>query len=641
MTIPRPLQHSFIIIVLCITTSTAVAQSLPPITIKYASRMLAADGKFLGYLGDKRRVEVMQIDQVSRPVIDVLIATEDRDFYDHNGVSLKSLGRAIWRTITGHKEGGSTLTMQLAKNLFLSSEQSVGRKIKEIELAQELERKFNKNQILLMYLNTVYFGHGVYGIWAAAMEYFGKTPDQLDVVQSATIIAMLKSPTNYDPEKHPDKALARRNEVLYNLVETGKITDAEFRRLKVRSLGLQLRKVTGRYFIEHARKEAAEILKALGKNINTDQLIITTTLEPYAQNAAETAAAQQYALFPASMKAAQMALVTVEPWTGRILAMIGGGPTADPTGWNRASLGRRQPGSAFKPFLYGSLLERGLTLATPLMDAPIVVNAGKANEWRPANDEERYSGKPTPMISAVQHSLNLAAAFAITNLTAPDSVAAFAHRCGIASPLPAVPSLALGTGAVSPLELAGALAVFPAQGMRTKPFAVLRIEDQNHNVIWRAKPDSAHVLDAETCYLLTTALSSVVDSGTATSVRKFYKGAAAGKTGTTQNYADAWFAGYTPSMATVVWVGFDSPATKLQGVYRYGGTAAAPIWGRMMAGVAAARPELGRAMFAVPSGIRMIELCLDSGQRAGPGCPHRRMLPVNGNRMPMECLKHR
>ncbi len=628
-------------LLLALSPTVVHAQNLPPITIRYASQVLAADGRFLGYLGERRRVEVTQLSQVSPHVVNVLIATEDREFWSHNGVSIKGLGRALWRTLTGHKEGGSTITMQLARNLFLSSEQTISRKINEIELAQDLEKAYSKQQILLMYLNTVYFGHGVYGIWAAAMEYFGRTPDQLDIPQSASIIALLKSPANYDPEKNPQRALERRNEVMANLVEVGSLSEAEYRTLKKRPLGLQMRRVIGRAFIEHVRHEAAGILKALGRDLNTDQLSIITTLESDVQRAAETAVSQQFALFPAGMKDVQAALVTVEPWTGRILAMIGGGPSADPAGWNRATLARRQPGSAFKPFLYGTLLEAGFTLATPLMDAPLVVNAGRANEWRPENDEGASTNGPVPMMTAVRNSLNLAAAYAITNLTNPDSVAAFARRCGITSPLPRVPSLALGTGAVSPLELAGAIAVFPAMGMRAKPYAILRIEDRNHNVLWRVTPDSARVVDAETCHLVTQVLQPVVDSGTASVIRKFYRGPAAGKTGTTQNSADAWFAGYTPSMATAIWIGYDKPSTTLQGAYRYGGTAAAPIWGRMMGTLAATRPEMLRQTFPTPVGIRTLELCADSGQLAGPRCPRRVALPVNIIKPPIGCLRHR
>jgi penicillin-binding protein 1A len=620
---------------------SADAQSLPPVNIKYASVLNANNGAFMGYLGEKRRVEVKGLWQVSRHVVDALIATEDREFFEHSGVSLRGIGRAIIRTLGGHKEGGSTLTMQLARNLFLSPEQTISRKIDEIGLARELEKKYNKEQILLMYLNTVYFGRGVFGIWAAAHEYFGKLPDQLDIPESALIIAQLKGPSNYDPEKNPQRALDRRNEVMYNLVETGKLSKTEYQKLRKRPLGVHLRKVIGRAYIEYARKEAAEIVKGLGKNINTDQLIITTTADLSIQSAAEQAVAKQFSLFPASMKNAQVALVTIEPWTGKVVAMIGGGPSSNPTGWNRASQSRRQPGSAFKPFLYASLLERGMTLATPLLDAPLVVNAGKPNEWKPSNDEGRYSGRPVPMAWAIQNSLNLAAAYAMVNLTRPDSVAAFAHRCGIVSTLPAVPSLALGTGEVSPLELAGAIAVFPAQGMRAKPFCIWRIEDKDHHLIYEYKPDTAQVLDRETCFLTTTALQAVVDSGTAAVIRSFYKGAAAGKTGTTQNSADAWFAGYTPSLATVVWAGYDNPSQRLQGTYRYGGTVCAPIWGRMMALAAKARPDMLHQAFVPPDGIIWKELCLDSGELAGPRCPRHRNYPVNSNKMPPACLKHR
>ena len=411
-------------------TKTYFAQDLPPIKIDFASQVISSDGKVIGYIGEKNRVDVRSTGYVSKYVIWTLLATEDRDFYNHNGVSYKGLVRGILKTITGSTQGGSTITMQLARNLFLSSEKTITRKIKEIELAKLLESKFSKDQILLMYLNTVYFGHGVYGIWAASEEYYGKTPDELSITESAALVGLLQGPGIYDPLKHSDKMLARRNEVLHNLVETDKMSEKEFNTLKKSPLNLKMNDHLGKHFIEYVRKEAADILKPFGKSLNYDELKITTTLNYEMQKAAENAEKSQWNNFPASMKEAQIGLISIENGTGKIRAMIGGNPGSDFRGLNRAVQIRRQPGSAFKPFLYGFLLEKGITLAAPLLDAPIVVDSGKSNEWRPSNSENTYTGKYLTMETAIQHSINLCAAYAITHLTTPDSVVAFSKKLG-------------------------------------------------------------------------------------------------------------------------------------------------------------------------------------------------------------------
>jgi 1A family penicillin-binding protein len=614
------------------------AQNLPPINVPYSSYAVTADGKLLSFYGEQHRVELQSTGLVSPYVLQCLLATEDRDFYNHDGVSWKGIGRAIWQTLKGHTQGGSTLTMQLARNLFLTKDQTFERKLKEIDLARELEKKYSKDQIILLYLNTVYFGRGAYGIWAAAAEYFGKTPEKLTVSESAMIIGLLKAPSGYDPSKHPDKALNRRNEVLHNLVEVGKLTEREYNKLRKHPLGLNLRDGAGASFAEHVRREASEILQKLGKNLQSEEFRITTTLDMQAQKAAEQAVRSQWSQLPKPMQNAQIGLVAVEPSGGAIRTMVGGNPTSAASGLNHATQIRRQPGSAFKPFLYGSLLEQGYTLATPILNGPIVIDAGKPTEWRPMNDDETYSNTRVTMKYGIQKSLNLVAAHAITELSSPEKVADFAKRCGINSTLPLYPSLALGTGEVSPLEMASAYSTF-VHGVRSKPYAIVKIEDKYKRVVYSAWVDTVWALDPETAYLITNALQAVVDSGTAASVRKSYQGAAAGKTGTTQNFADAWFVGFTPLLATAVWVGFDNPATKLTGAYRYGGTACAPIWARMMSGVMNKKAQ-GSVVFYRPPTVFDLVLCEDSGLLATKDCLRKNVYPINSLKAPKECSQH-
>src|SRR5664279_4362706 len=633
-------QFVFIFCTVLFLTQNYFAQDLPPIKIDFSSQVISNDGKVIGYIGEKNRVDVRSTGYVSKYVLSTLIATEDRDFYNHNGVSYKGLVRGLLKTITGSTQGGSTLTMQLARNLFLSFEKTISRKLTEIELAKKLESKFSKDQILLMYLNTVYFGHGVYGIWAAAEEYYGKTPDQLTITESATIVGLLKGPGVYDPIKHPDKMLSRRNEVLHNLVETSQLSENEFNNLKNNPLNLKLNYHIGKHFIEHVRKEAVEILKPFGKSLNTDEMKITTTLNYEMQKTAESAEKSQWNNFPASMKESQLGLISIENGTGKIRAMSGGNPESDFRGLNRAVQIKRQPGSSFKPFLYGSLLQNGTTLAAPLLDAPIVVDSGKYNEWRPSNSENTYTGKYLTMETAIQHSINLCAAYAITHLTIPDSVVAFSRQLGIQSQIPPYPSIALGTGEVSPLEMSASFSVFATEGTYAKPYSIVKIEDKNGRVYYSGNEQTSVVLDSATSYLMTQALEKVIDGGTANSVRKYYKGFAAGKTGTTQNSTDAWFVGYNKGLTTAIWIGYDDPRRKLGGGFQYGGSACAPIWGRMMSSISREFTGFSSDSYSRPSDIKDTTLCLDSGELAVEKCIHKRIFPVNTNKLPPECSIH-
>ncbi|QQS35854.1 MAG: PBP1A family penicillin-binding protein [Ignavibacteriales bacterium] len=617
-----------------------IAQELPPINLDYSSYVLSSDGKVLGYYGEKKRVDARSTGYVSKYVLWSLIATEDRDFYNHDGVSIKGLVRGLWQTITGNTQGGSTLTMQLARNLFLTNERTISRKLSEIDIAYQLESKYTKDELLLLYLNTVFFGHNAYGIWAAAETYYSKTPDQLSITESAALVGLLQSPNGYDPLKRPDKMLKRRNEVLYNLVEVEKISEREFNKLKKEPLNLIMNENIAGHFVEYVRIEASKILSQLGLSLNKDELKITTTLNYEFQKAAEDAVIWQWNQFPEKMKSAQIGLVSVEPNTGEIKTMIGGNPDSDSKGFNRATQILRQPGSAFKPFLYGEMLEDGFTIETPLIDSPLVVDSGKSYEWRPTNSDNSFSGIKLPMITAVQHSVNLSAAHAITELTSPDSVIEFANRMGIKSFLKSFPSLALGTSEVNPLDMASSFAVFAAYGNYVEPFAIKKIEDKNGRIVYETKNEIQTVTDSATAYLLTTMMETVVDSGTATSVRKYYKGTAAGKTGTTQNSTDAWFVGYNPHLSTAVWIGYDDPQKKLSGGFQYGGSACAPVWARMMNDISKSVPGFFGDVFPMPSSVDYRMLCIDSGERAVEDCVNVGYFPVNISLPVFECHIH-
>ncbi|MEI7811451.1 MAG: transglycosylase domain-containing protein [Ignavibacteria bacterium] len=633
-------QLLIVMLMLFITRSAVYPQELPPVKLDYASIVLSSDGKLIGYFGDKHRVEVKSTGYISKYIIYALIATEDRDFYNHNGVSYKGLGRAIFKTLTGSTQGGSTLTMQLARNLFLTQEQTLSRKFTEINIAKEIEKKYTKDQILLLYLNTVYFGHGAWGIWAASQQYFSKTPDKLTATEAATVVGLLQSPNGYDPLKNSDKTLARRNEVLHNLLEVGRITDAEFTKFRVTPLNLKMMSGTGRHFLEHIRKESAEILESKGLSLNKDQLKIITTLNFEIQKAAEESVLNQWQQFSPNMQQAQIGLISAEAGTGRIRAMVGGSPESESRGLNHADEIRRQPGSSFKVFLYGSLLEKGITLAQPLLDAPVIVDSGTIREWRPSNSDDIFTNAPKSMINAIKHSVNACAARAITELTIPDSVVLFAQRLGIKSQLLPYPSIALGTSEVSPLEMASAFGVFASGGLYARPYSIVKIENKDNRTIYSQGIDTATVVDSATCYLLSKALEGVIDGGTATSVRHFYTGVAAGKTGTTQNSTDVWFVGYNTMLSTAIWIGYDNPLRKLSGTYKYGGTACAPVWGKMMSAISGKIKGFYDNKFARPETVQDAELCEDSGQSAVPNCKNRKIYPVNFLKLEGTCKLH-
>lgn len=628
-------------LMLIFLTAVCLFAELQDPNIEYCSYALTQDGKVVGYYGEKARVEIKNINQISKHVINALLSTEDKNFYTHDGVSLKGLGRAVAKTMVGDVQGGSTITMQLARNLFLTFDKTLSRKLTEIKIAKEIEAKYTKNEILLMYLNAVYFGNSVYGLWAASQEYFSKTPDKLEIHESALLIGILNAPVAYDPIKHADKALARRNIVLGNMLKEKHITQAEFNKAKSLPLSLQAREKMSGFFQEYVRLEANKILKRYGKNLSDGNFIVETTLDSRAQRAAGKAVKEHWKTYPVKMQEAQLGLVSVDVKTGAIKALLGGNPQARHTGLNRAVQIKRQPGSSFKPFLYSYLLREGYNLATPLKNIPIVTDSGTADEWRPRNDDSKENALQFPMLKAIQHSVNLSAVYAVLNLTNPDSIANYAHTLGIKSDLLPVPSLVLGTSDVSPLEMANAYSVFASGGYLSEPWAIVRIKDFSGRVYYTGGPsEPVQVLDAETCYLTSYALQNVVRHGTGYTVRWHYQGPVAGKTGTTQNSVDAWFVGYNTTVSTAIWVGFDSPRQRLNASFGYGGTACAPIFGKMYAEMSRLGYPGMRNGFTPTENIQEAEFCTETGMLATENCPNKIKIPFNSLHMSDFCTAH-
>ena len=457
---------------------------------------------------------------------------------------------------------------------------SLRRKLIEIYLAGRLERSLTKQQILALYLNVIYLGNGAYGVEAASRDLFGKSVDRLSVAEGATLAALARGPSLYAPRRHPDRAVARRNLVLAVMAREHYLPDS----LAARARGEPLRLSAGEWRPREDRSFAIDPVRAvvdsaLGGGAQLGDLVVYTTLDARAQRAAEAAVRRQADVIDGGGRGArrdtlQGALVALDPRNGELRAVVGARRYV-PGGFNRALVARRQPGSAFKPFVYAAALERGLTPAAVVLDSPVTI-VERDQVWRPVNFDGRYAG-PLTLRRALMRSAN-AATVRLGEAVGERRVAALARRAGILSPLAAVPSLALGAGEVTPLELVTGYAPFANGGLRVVPTLVRRIEAGDGTVLWRApaaKPE--RVLGEAEAFQLTSMLESVVDGGTGRVVRELgVRGVVAGKTGTTNDGTDVWFVGYTPTVVAAVWFGYDAPRPIAPSAS--GGRLAAPAW---------------------------------------------------------------
>jgi penicillin-binding protein 1A len=498
-----------------------------------------------------------------------VIATEDRRFYNHFGIDPIGLMRAaIADLAAGHVvEGGSTITQQLAKNLFLTPERNFARKIRETLLALWLEHRFSKDQILEIYLNRVYLGAGTYGVDAAAERYFGIGAGRLDLYQSALIAGLLKAPARFNPMRDRDLAAARTGQVLANMVEAGYITPAQAAAAsrEQQTLGAIAQVPPGnRYFADWIAGQAADFVGRTSRD-----LVIQTTLDPRLQAEGEAAIAATIAADGARDRVSQGALVALSP-DGAVRAMVGG-YRYDSSQFNRATQALRQPGSAFKPFVYLAALEAGVRPSDHFVDGPISVGG-----WRPRDYGNRYLGDMT-VAEALAQSINTIAV-QVGLRAGIDNIVATAHRLGIASPLSRDASIVLGTDDVTLLELTAAYAPFANGGQGVWAYGVAEIRDNAGNVLFRrAGTGPGRVVDPEFVGEMNDMLVGVIDRGTGRSAQ--LPRPAAGKTGTTQDYRDAWFIGYTADLVAGVWLGNDdnSPMNKV-----VGGSLPAQTWRRFM-----------------------------------------------------------
>ena len=576
---------------------------------------------FAFYVED--RIDV-PLAQVSPHVIDALLAVEDRRFFSHYGVDPIRIVGAAWRNLRAGRivEGGSTITQQLARAARLSPERTYYRKIREVLIAGRLEERYTKSQILEEYLNTVYFGEGYYGVEAAAQGYFGKRAKDLAVPEAALLAALVRSPSHDAPRVAPKRALARRNLVLRLMRAQGRISAADLHAALSApipdashqpSRNARASLETGMYFQEEVRRQLFAMFGA--ERVLRGGLRVYSTYDPALQQAAERAVTSRIAQIVKMRPRArdlQGSLVAMDPQRGDVLALVGGRDFAA-SSFNRATQARRQAGSAFKPIIYAAALERGYAPGTLLrdLDAPIA-DPGPGGLWLPGGEHERAE---YTVRGALKVSSNRAAAQLLQQIGLTTTVY-YAQRMGIGSELPLVPSLALGTGEVTLLELTAAYSAFANHGAVVAPRLITRVEDQQGRTIWSAPAAKTQAISPTTAYLMSSMLSDVVSSGTAATARAAgFSLPAAGKTGTTDDYADAWFIGYTPRVLTGVWFGLDQPAPIMRG--GFGGVVAVPAWAQFMRhATQGAKPEWYKA----PADVERVSICRLSGARAVDAC---------------------
>ena len=656
------------------------------------TRIYSADGKVLNELFVQKRVFI-ELDKIPDYMQHAVVSSEDRRFFDHWGLSMRSIARAVMiNTLSlSYRQGFSTLTQQLARNLYKSVgfEDSILRKVKEMITAIQIERTYTKYEILEMYLNTVHFGHGTYGVEAATKRFFGKESRYLTIDESALLVGLLPAPASYSPIHHPEKAIRRRNTVLRLMRDQGYIGRGEHEESRSRTLETVLevpKRGTAPYFTEYVRRILEKEDTALGINIYRDGLKIYTTLDSRLQTAAEDAVLKTvkddqdrlnkrlyknreefenlayltiYEEDSIKMMLSgegklykdlrdkllvQCAFVALDPNTGGILAMIGGRPDYHDQ-YNRAVQARRQPGSVFKPFVYTTALDNGYPVTEQLLNQPVVLNIqnmdGTWVKWKPQNYDGSTGGLTT-FREGLRKSMNLISVRMVQQDIAPaDQVKLTAKRMGINTDIRAVDAIALGTSEVFPIEMVSAYSALSNRGVYSKPFAITKIEDRYGNIIKEYYPDRKEVLSEETAYLMTSLMQTVMDRGTGGSARWKYKfnRPAAGKTGTTQGWSDAWFVGFTPQIAAGCWFGVDDFKVPL-GPGQDGSRAALPAWARFMK-AAHDTLELPVEKFNKPSGIEDIEICTVTKKMPLPACPVEVEIFKKGTEPTQKCKVHR
>jgi len=655
------------------------------------TRIYSSDGEVLDELFFEKRIFV-SLDQIPNNMKNAVIASEDRRFYDHWGIDSKSILRAIVVNIIslGYEQGFSSLTQQVARTLYdtIGFRKTITRKIKEIITAIQIERTYTKDEILEMYLNNVHFGHGTYGVQVAAKRYFQKDVSLLTLGESAMLVGILPAPARFSPITHPERAHYKRNVVLRVMRDEKFINKEMFleaRAIERENVLVDQVKGVAPYFTEYVRRTMEKEDDQLGVNIYRDGLKIYTTLDTRLQTVAEKSLndaiknnqnklnarlfnnEEEFSqlaylgIFPEDTVKMMMqgdsalykdlrnkllvqgAFVALDPNSGAILAMVGGRPDYHDQ-YNRADQAKRQPGSVFKPIVYTTAIDNGYPVSKQLLNQPLVLRVlnseGEWEKWMPRNYDGSTSGL-TSLREGIRKSVNLVAVRIVKELVPASEVTSTASRMGITTEIRAVDAIALGTSEVYLLDMVNAYSAFSNKGLLNQPFGITRVEDRYGNIIKEYFPIREEVLREESAYVMTSMLQTVLDKGTGGSARwkyNFYH-PAGGKTGTTQNWTDAWFVGFSKQIAAGVWMGVDDPRVSL-GEGQDGSKAALPAWASFMA---EAHDTLGyrRVNFDRPDGVIDYTICSTTKDRPTNLCPTEKEIFIKGTEPSQVCKTHR
>lgn len=617
----HPLRHCFLraLVLLCLGLALVApgqAQEpmaryprLPP---RYSSiKVFDVQGRFVGRILPEKRYWV-PIDRIPVFLQNALVAIEDARFYEHSGIDLKGIARALVKDVIKGRmaEGGSTITQQLIKNKYLSQEKTLQRKVKEGLLAMEYERKYSKKKILEMYFNEVFFGNGAWGIAQAARLYFDKNPDELNEAECALLAGVPKAPTRYNPLGEPYKVRERRNLVLRRMVELRMISSSQGGKLMAGPVSI-IKPGEAPYYLEHLRRKLAE--RYGPDTLEVGGLEVTAPLDLDLQRLAERVISEGVTRLSPDL---QGALLCLDPATGDVLALVGG-VDFKKSPYNRAFYAKRQPGSALKPLIYAAALNAGQTASSLWDDTPVSYNKGNGERWTPLNYERKLYGEIT-LRKALALSNNIITVKLLETIGVPAFVE-YAARLGLALRSPNDLSLALGTEELSLSELVLAYAPLVNPGVRVEPRTILRIYDKNRQTWIENPPVVLPAISSAEAYVITQMLRDVLLYGTAKSIAGFARERpAAGKTGTTDDYRDTWFVGYTPQLLAGVWVGHDRPRPGGRGFT--GGAICAPLWARFMRGALKDKPVME---FTRPPEVVSAWIDPQTNALATPACPKK------------------
>jgi len=631
------------------------------------SKLYADDGRFVAELGLERRT-LVPLSEIPKTVQEAFVITEDKRFYQHHGIDwIRVAGAAVHNVGAGaYAQGFSTLTMQLARNIFsekISREKTLTRKIKEAKVAREIERLYPKSKILELYLNQIYLGNGAYGVETAAQRYFGKSVRDLNLAEAATLAGLPKAPERYNPRRFPERAIQRRNTIIELMRRAGVVSAEDAQLARAYPLRLARKEESGElapYFVEWVRRQLED---QFGEKVYTDGLKVYTTLDVDLQSAAERNLEKQLRAIEAGKYGAfkhitfeqytarsasgpndaanspylQGAFVAVDPRTGAVRALVGG-RDFDDSKFDRATQALRQPGSTFKPVVYATAIHNGLPTSYLLDDSPLIVPQPNGTEWTPQNYDLKFEGI-MPLRRALYRSRNLATIRLGIQL-GEQNVIAMARQLGITTPIPPYPSIHIGSADVYPLEMISAYTTFATLGVRATPFGITRVEDASGHVIFQANPQRYVVLSPEEAWLMVDMMKDVVRRGTAATIwASGFHIPAGGKTGTTNDYSDVWFIGFTPDLVAGVWMGFDRPQKIMSDAQ--GGRLAAPAWLGFMNEVYARRPD--PPDWPRPEDIIARDIDWTTGLLRNPFCPDSDVITeyfIPGTEPTRECDVH-